>query len=172
MPETGFLDSQHIDGVKVERPTRFADSRGWVMEFFRQDQAPAELFPVMGYVSVTLPGVVRGPHAHVEQTDWFVFSGPGDFLLTMWDLRHDSATHRHRMTLTCGETAPAVVIIPPGVVHAYACISPHAGTTLNVPNRLYRGEGRRHPVDEVRHEDDAQSPFAADFARILKAHGA
>jgi dTDP-4-dehydrorhamnose 3,5-epimerase len=33
---------------------------------------------------------------------------------------------------------------------------------FNSPNRLYKGPGRNEPVDEIRHEDQADSPFALD----------
>jgi len=33
---------------------------------------------------------------------------------------------------------------------------------INCPNRLYAGEGRREPVDEIRHEDDANTIFRMD----------
>ena len=46
----------------------------------------------MAYVSVTKPGVIRGPHEHVNQTDMFVFVGPGEFELHLWDRRESSPT--------------------------------------------------------------------------------
>jgi dTDP-4-dehydrorhamnose 3,5-epimerase len=162
-----FIDSGVIEGVTVRRPQRFRDDRGWVMEFFRQDELPAGLGPSMGYMSVTNPGVVRGPHEHLDQTDYFVFPGPGDFLLAMWDNRPDSRTYGKRVTAVCGESDVCIVIVPPGVVHGYCCISKQPGTCINVPNRLYKGEGKKQPVDEVRHENDPQSPYVTDFSRIL-----
>ena len=36
------------------------------------------------------------------------------------------------------------------------------GLVINCPNRLYAGEGRREPVDEIRHEDDANTIFRMD----------
>jgi dTDP-4-dehydrorhamnose 3,5-epimerase len=33
---------------------------------------------------------------------------------------------------------------------------------FNCPNRLYKGPGRKEPVDEIRHEDDAHSRFRLD----------
>ena len=52
------------------------------------------------------------------------------------------------------------VIIPPGVVQGYRNISATGrGMVLNFPNRLYRGWGRKEEVDEIRHEDEKESPF-------------
>jgi dTDP-4-dehydrorhamnose 3,5-epimerase len=52
-----------------------------------------------------------------------------------------------------------LVIIPAGVVHAYQNLGPGPGWVFNCPNRLFKGPGRKEPVDEVRHEADPESPF-------------
>jgi dTDP-4-dehydrorhamnose 3,5-epimerase len=54
------------------------------------------------------------------------------------------------------------VIIPKGVVHAYRNIGASQGMVLNFPNRLYAGTGKKSPVDEIRHEVEANSPFRLD----------
>lgn len=54
------------------------------------------------------------------------------------------------------------VVIPPGVVHAYKNIGSVDGVVMNFPDRLYAGPGRTEPVDEIRHEDDPESPFKID----------
>jgi dTDP-4-dehydrorhamnose 3,5-epimerase len=33
---------------------------------------------------------------------------------------------------------------------------------FNGPNRLYAGRGKKEPVDEIRHEDLQDGPFALD----------
>ncbi|MFH1268712.1 MAG: dTDP-4-dehydrorhamnose 3,5-epimerase family protein [Planctomycetota bacterium] len=151
-----------IDGVIVRPLARFDDARGWLIELFRADELPAPAHPVMGYLSQTLPGVVRGPHEHREQSDCFAFVGPGDFKLYLWDTREDSPTSGNRQTLLVGESNRQSVIIPPGVVHAYKNIGQAPGLVFNGPNRLYAGEGRKYPVDEIRHEDRPGSPFVMD----------
>jgi dTDP-4-dehydrorhamnose 3,5-epimerase len=141
---------------------RFADRRGWLIELFRQDELEPPRYPAMAYVSQTLPGVARGPHEHQQQTDQFAFVGPGDFKLYLWDMRGDSPTLHYRLTLVVGEANPQAVVVPPGVVHAYKNISHVPGLVFNCPNRLYAGEGRQEPVDEIRHEDRPDSPFVLD----------
>ena len=83
----------------------------------------------------------------------------GDFELVLWDGRPASATHGLQTRTVCGISNPLAVVIPPGVVHAYRNISDTVGWVFNAPNRLYAGEGKREPVDEIRHEADPQSPF-------------
>jgi dTDP-4-dehydrorhamnose 3,5-epimerase len=151
-----------IDGVVIRPLKRFADARGWLIELFREDELQPAQYPAMAYVSQTLPGVARGPHEHREQTDYFGFVGPGDFRLYLWDIRPNSPTLYHRQTLVAGESDPQAVIVPPGVVHAYKNISQVSGLVFNCPNRLYAGQGRHEPVDEIRHEDHTDTPYAFD----------
>lgn len=148
-----------IHGVKIKPLRRFHDARGWLVELFRNDELSPSDHPVMAYVSQTLPGVARGPHEHREQSDCFAFVGPGDFKLYLWDERHDSPTRGHCQALIVGESNLVAVIIPPGVVHAYENVSDYPGVVFNCPNRLYAGEGKKGPVDEIRHEDRPDSRF-------------
>lgn len=144
----------------VWRPLqRFDDARGWLCELFRHDELPAEYHPVMGYISATAPGVARGPHEHVEQADCFCFLGPSNFRLYLWDNRASSPTFRVYQTEIAGADRPMMVVIPPGVVHAYKNIGDVPGIVINCPNRLYKGPGRKDAVDEIRHEEDPASEF-------------
>jgi dTDP-4-dehydrorhamnose 3,5-epimerase len=150
-----------IQGV-VFRPLQlFRDGRGWLAELFRKDELPVELLPAMAYVSQTEPGIVRGPHEHVEQADYFAFLGPGDFEIYLWDARPDSPTRHKRTQRICGESSPCAVVVPPGVVHAYKNLSDRPGWVFNAPNQLYAGPGKAHPVDEIRHESRSDSPYRA-----------
>ena len=151
--------SGEIEGVFVVWLTRHEDSRGYLIETFRRDELPAKIEPAMSYLSVTLPGQSRGPHEHKDQTDVFSFTGPGDFRLKLWDNRGGSPTYGNCTEVDLGETRPATVIVPPGVVHGYANVSDKPASVLNYPNRLYRGEGKGEDVDEIRHEDKEGSPF-------------
>jgi len=151
-----------IDGVILEDLKRFTDHRGWLIELFRQDDLLAEHVPVMSYVSMTKPGVARGPHEHKNQTDYFCFIGPSTFRLYLWDNRPDSPTNGNRFTIDAGEHYFLSAIVPPGVVHAYKNIGSVEGIVYNAPNRLYAGKDRQEPVDEIRHEDEADSKFKLD----------
>lgn len=156
-----FRDGE-IASVICRPLSRYDDHRGWLIELFRCDELPAECAPQMAYVSETRPGVARGPHEHVEQSDCFAFVGPGDFTLYLWDMRPDSPTYLHRQRILVGESSPHVVTVPPGVVHAYKNSSNRPGWVFNCPNRLYRGTGRREAVDEIRHEDRPDQVFVMD----------
>lgn len=148
-----------IAGVMIKPLKRHTDGRGWLTELFREDELAPEFHPVMGYVSMTKPGIARGPHEHVYQTDIFAFVGPGTFQVVLWDARPASPTYGHRQEIIAGADAPATVLVPPGVVHAYRNISLEPGLVFNVPNRLYAGPGRTQPVDEIRHEERTDGQF-------------
>lgn len=151
-----------IEGVIWKPLKKFHDDRGWLCELFRHDEMPSEFHPVMAYASVTQPGVARGPHEHVDQADYFAFFGPSNFKLYLWDNRPHSKTHRNCEIRIVGEEQPMAVIVPVGVVHAYKCIGNVPGLVFNGPNRLYKGPGKKDPVDEIRHEDVKDSPYRLD----------
>ncbi|NCN99592.1 dTDP-4-dehydrorhamnose 3,5-epimerase [Candidatus Falkowbacteria bacterium] len=146
-----------IKDVIIKNLTRYNDERGWLTEIFRRDEL--NFTPAMSYVSMTNPGVVRGPHEHVSQSDCFVFLGPGSFRLYLWDRRDDSSTKGEAMDLEVGENNPSLVIVPPGVVHGYKCISDVAALSINLPDQLYKGEGKSEEIDEIRWEIDPESPY-------------
>lgn len=156
-----FIDGP-IEGVLVRSLKTYTDHRGWLIELFRHDELPELFWPVMAYVSSTLPGVSRGPHEHVDQSDGFAFIGPGDLCVYMWDNRPESPTYRHRMKFVAGSTNPSSVYIPPGVAHAYRCVSDGPGMVFNAANRLYAGWGKKEAVDEIRHERDNPDLFPLD----------
>jgi dTDP-4-dehydrorhamnose 3,5-epimerase len=161
-PETQVAPSfvqGDIEGVVCKPVKVYSDQRGWLMEIFREDELDKDLHPAMAYLSETLPGVARGPHEHRYQADYFAFLGPGDFSLYLWDFRSQSPTYGNRMKLSVGESNRAVVIVPPGVVHAYKNTSDSPGWVINLPNQLYGGENRKQAVDEIRHENNPTSPF-------------
>jgi dTDP-4-dehydrorhamnose 3,5-epimerase len=147
-----------IDGVVIRALQIFSDKRGWLAEVFRKDEISPELDPAMAYLSMTHPGVHRGPHAHRDQTDYFVFFN-AVFKVYLWDDREGSSTRGFRHVVTLGSERPACVIVPPAVVHAYRNVSDQPGVILNLPNRLYAGHGKGEPVDEIRYEEDPGSPY-------------
>ena len=147
-----------IDGVVCRNLSKHNDHRGWLTEVFRLDELE-NFEPAMCYVSLTLPGVTRGPHEHREQSDYFVFTGPGTFEIHLWDNRWDSVTCGHHQILEAGAGCPMSVIVPPGVVHGYKNISKIPGLVINCPDKLFAGWNRSEPVDEIRHEEDHGSPF-------------
>lgn len=151
-----------IQGIMIRVLQRYTDHRGWLVEIFRSDEVDSVYAPAMSYISMTNPGVARGPHEHRDQSDWFCFLGPSTFKLYLWDARKESPTHGVRQVFQAGEDDPMSVIIPPGVVHAYKNVGSVPGMVVNLPNRLFKGSGRTEPVDEIRHENDPNTIYVLD----------
>ena len=148
-----------IDGVIWKPLSQFKDRRGWLVELFRHDELPAEFHPTMCYISMTEPGVARGPHEHADQADYFCYIGPSDFKVYLWDSRPKSPTYGNVDIRTVGESAMFGLVVPAGVVHAYKNVGNKQGIVFNAPNRLYKGWNKQDAVDETRHEEDRSSPF-------------
>ena len=156
-----FKDGK-IHDVIIKDLRKFVDDRGWLSELFREDEVPEMYRPVMTYISVTEPGIARGPHEHVDQADMFAFIGPSDFKIYLWDTRKDSPSRDTRHVFLAGEGAPRSIIVPPGVVHAYKNVGKVHGLVVNMPNRLYAGKGKKEVVDEIRHETRSDTLFVLD----------
>lgn len=153
--------SGEINGVIIRDLIKNEDDRGWLIELFRKDLIDEQIFPEMSYISLTYPGIVRGPHEHLEQTDYFCFLS-SSFKLLLWDNRKESATYQHKMSLIASENDPRTVIVPPRIVHAYKNIGDKPGLVINLPNKLYAGRGKKEKVDEIRYESNPESPFKVD----------
>lgn len=159
-----------MEGVVVKELRRYEDDRGWLAELFRHDELDGGLHPAMVYVSETLPGVARGPHEHREQTDIFCFLGTSEFKVYLWDNRGNNRGDNREASNAEADrevrVAPAgkvtMVIVPPGVVHAYRNTGAAPGLVLNAPNRLFKGDGKAGEVDEIRYEDDPGSAYVLD----------
>ena len=148
-----------LEGVFCQTVKAYSDQRGWLLEIYRKDELSAEFHAAMAYLSETLPGIARGPHEHRYQADYFAFVGPGEFCLYLWDIRTKSPTYGKLMQMPAGQSNRCTVVVPPGVVHAYKNVSDVPGWVINLPNQLYAGEGRKDPVDEIRHEGNPSLPF-------------
>lgn len=148
-----------MPGVIIRQVKQFKDHRGWLAECFRHDELDELLHPVMSYISMTNPGIVRGPHEHVEQTDIFVFMGTTDFELYLWENRSGKADYQTKKVYTFPAGELWMAVVPQGVVHGYKNVGTGPGFVLNYPNRLFAGKGKKEQIDEVRHENDAASPF-------------
>ena len=151
-----------IHDVVIRDLKKIVDGRGWLAELFREDEVEQQFMPMMSYISVTHPGIARGPHEHVDQADMFAFIGPSNFKVYLWDARKNSPTFQNRLVFIAGEDAPKSVIIPPGVVHAYKNVGASEGTVVNLPNKLFAGKGKKEPVDEIRHENRTDTLFQLD----------
>lgn len=148
-----------LPGVRVEPLPVFNDPRGSLHELWRSDEIPSGFKPLMACSSWSLPGVQRGPHEHVEQDDYFSFAGPSDFDVALWDARPSAAGPQRGWFIRTGARRPSRIFIPRGVVHGYRNVGNVPGLVVTVASVLFRGEGRKDPVDEIRHECQPGTPY-------------
>ncbi|MBI5344845.1 MAG: hypothetical protein HZB83_05840 [Deltaproteobacteria bacterium] len=66
------------------------------------------------------------------------------------------------MTIVAGESSPMAIIVPKKVAHAYKNVGDKDGLVFNCPNRLFKGQGKSAPIDEVRYEEAQDSPYKID----------
>jgi dTDP-4-dehydrorhamnose 3,5-epimerase len=155
----GTFEVPGLPGVRVEALSVFKDPRGSLHELFRTDEIPAGFRPLMACSSWSHPGVTRGPHQHVGQDDYFTFAGPSNFTVYLWDDRPGAAGAAKGWCINTGEQAPMHIHVPRGVVHAYRNTGNVSGLVVTVTSLLFKGVGRRDPVDEIRHELNPNSPY-------------
>ena len=155
----GIFEIPGLPGVRVEALPVFKDSRGSLHELFRVDEVPNGFKPLMACSSWSHAGVARGPHQHVEQDDYFTFAGPSNFRIFLWDDRPGASGPAKGWVINTGEQAPTRIHVPRGVVHAYQNTGSAPGLVVTVTSLLFKGEGRRDPVDEIRHELNPHSPY-------------
>jgi len=173
-----------IDQVIVRPLIRHIDTRGYLTELWREDEAGLPR-PAMMYLSWTMAGVARGLHLHAgrhykpstedprlidqvapdAQSDYFLFNGPGNFRVVIFDARTQSPTFKHLMDFVVGEDNPALVIVPPGTWHGYMALE-RCGMVINCPDQLYAGPGRKLPVDEERIHPRTQNLFHFDWGIV------
>ncbi len=155
----GIVEIPGLPGVRVEALPVFKDPRGSLHELFRTDEMPAGFIPKMACSSWSHAGVTRGPHQHVGQDDYFTFAGPSNFTVYLWDDRPGAAREKQGWFILTGDQAPSRIHVPRGVVHAYRNTGPAYGLVVTTTSLLFKGEGRRDPVDEIRHELNPHSPY-------------
>lgn len=124
-----------IDGVETKKLTVIPDERGRLMEMLRADDPIFEKFGQV-YLSTTLPGVVKGWHAHQKQTD-FITCVRGMIKLVAYDSREDSATKGTVNQFFIGEYNPTLVKIPPGVQHGWKCVGEYEAYIINAVTEPY-----------------------------------
>jgi dTDP-4-dehydrorhamnose 3,5-epimerase len=141
-----------INNISFEQINIFKDTRGWLCEMYRNDEMNADTLPMMSYVSLTYPDIMRGPHEHIYQTDTFILLGMSTMRIYLWDNRTDSDTFMNRSEIDCEEGRIYRLIVPPKVIHGYKNIGSKDSLIINFPNKLFAGEMKKEEIDEVRYE--------------------
>jgi len=124
-----------IEGVGVRRTRVLPDERGRLGEIMRADDRWFEKFGQV-YFTTTYPNVVKAWHYHKKQTDHF-YVVKGMVKIALYDQRQDSPTNGVVNELYLGEYCPALLRIPPGVLHGWMCVSQTEAYIVNVVSEMY-----------------------------------
>jgi dTDP-4-dehydrorhamnose 3,5-epimerase len=108
------------EGVRLVDLRVFADDRGAFVETYRLSWLPDDARgAVQANLSRSRAGVLRGPHFHRAQSDYWCFLSGRAFVVLI-DLRDGSPTTGRVWTAAVdGDTSPRGIFIPPGVAHAF-----------------------------------------------------
>jgi len=134
-----------IEGVKIKKLKAIADNRGRLMEIFRVSETGIN--PKQVYMTTALEGVVKDKdkfHLHKYQTDNMCCI-KGLVKLVVVDTRERSKTKGEIMEFKIGETNPALVTIPNGILHAFKSLKGES-VMLNCIDREYD----KDDPDEIR----------------------
>ncbi len=140
-----------IEGVKIKKLRVIPDERGRLMEILRADDEMFERFGQV-YITTNYPGVVKAWHYHRVQSD-NVACIKGMIKLVLHDPRGESPTRGRTEEFFIGEHNPALVHIPPLVLHGWKCISEDESVVVNIPTETY---DYRNPDEHRRPWDDPE----------------
>lgn len=155
--------------VQIDELKSFSDSRGFVCELWRADDSNMnsdyiednsdniienqkvnsnnDNSPQMCYYSHTEPLIMRGPHQHTDQTDWFI-----TIKSRMMYQFYDDNSKNCEYFITDPQKMYRVKV-EPGIIHAYRNLSyNNVAMTANFPSSLFKGINKKEDIDEIRHE--------------------
>ena len=104
-----------IDGCAVVPAKPNPDARGCLYEIYRAEW-PGTFPTVQWNACVSKAGVVRGVHVHVDYQEYYTLLAGGG-LLGLHDIRRDSPTFGHSVTIDWRAEDRCAVTIPRGVAH-------------------------------------------------------
>ena len=125
-----------IDGVVVRPIEGSADGRGTLFELLTTRDAPIE--PIVHvYQVLAEPRSIRAWFYHRLQCDRLAFT-MGSFEIALYDARPSSPTAHRLNVFALGADRPALLCIPPYVVHGVRNASSETSGFVNMPTRAYR----------------------------------
>jgi len=146
------LEEVIFDAVKILRPDRFADSRGYFEETYRADVCIRYGIPtdfVQDNHSRSVHGVIRGMHSqHTQPMGKMLRVIRGQIQLVEVDIRKGSPTFGKHVSIDVSETNGRIVWIPPGFANGFAVLSETADVVYKC-TALYNpsGEVGVNPLD-------------------------
>lgn len=135
-----------IAGMKVKNLNTIVDGRGDVIELWSLPWVEREglIIPQHVYQSATDFSVIKAWHLHAIHTDQFTVTR-GKMQVVCVDIREDSPTFGHVNSFIIGIQRPAMILIPPGVMHGWKALSQPETIVVNLQSHPY------DPADEFKY---------------------
>jgi dTDP-4-dehydrorhamnose 3,5-epimerase len=135
MPGTGRNPVGIIDEVTVTPLVGNADDRGLLFELLTTRDGPIE--PIVHVYQVgAAPSSIRAWVFHRHQYDRLAFT-MGQFEIALYDIRPGSPTENRLNVFALGAQQPALLRIPPFVIHGVRNASMEWGFFVNMPTTAY-----------------------------------
>jgi dTDP-4-dehydrorhamnose 3,5-epimerase len=127
-----------IEGVSVMPLESSDDERGSLVELLTTRDSSIE--PIVHVYQVFAgPGSIRAWVYHLHQYDRLAYT-MGSFEVALYDARPESPTAHRLNVFALGAARPALLRIPPRVVHGVHSASSQMSSFINLPTRAYRHE--------------------------------
>jgi dTDP-4-dehydrorhamnose 3,5-epimerase len=132
----GKLVLDLIEGVKLRNAPTIVEYDSEVCEIYNPAWGLTDLPVVYVYQSLVRPGRIKSWVYHKIQTDrLFLLSGHMRFVL--YDRRPDSPSFGRVNDITLTERNRALLVIPPGIVHATQNVGTGDAIFINLPSEPY-----------------------------------
>ncbi|MCS6807844.1 MAG: dTDP-4-dehydrorhamnose 3,5-epimerase family protein [Bacteroidota bacterium] len=127
-----------IQGVYYRALKAIVDGRGDVIELWSLPWVEREniIVPQHVYQSATDYGVVKAWHLHALHTDQFTVTR-GKMQIVCVDVRSSSPTFGQVNSFIIGVQNPAMILIPPGVMHGWKALSQPETIVINLQSHPY-----------------------------------
>ncbi len=127
-----------IEGLKVKQFRTLVDGRGDVIELWSLPWVEQEglIIPQHVYQSATDYSVIKAWHLHAIHTDQFTVTR-GKMQVICVDIREKSPTLGHVNSFIIGIQNPAMILIPPGIMHGWKALSQPETIVVNLQSHPY-----------------------------------
>jgi len=142
-----------LEGIVFLNLKPIVDGRGDLTELWSAPWVKTKkvIQPAHIYQSATDFGVVKAWHLHREHTDQFVVTR-GKLQVVCADVRRGAGTFKRYNSIIVGAQNPALIKIPPGIMHGWKALSVPEAIVVNLQSHGY------DPNDELRFSWDTLSP--------------
>jgi dTDP-4-dehydrorhamnose 3,5-epimerase len=142
------VETLSIPDVKLVRPVRHGDARGWFEETYRADRYASagigDVFVQDNQSFSARKGTVRGLHFQLAPfaQSKLVRVLSGAILDVVVDLRRSSPTFGHHVTVRLDAAGGAQLYVPMGFAHGFCTLEPDTGIAYKVGAHYSRDHDR------------------------------